>query len=93
VVVQVGSPNFLRLPLLFWVLRNDVVETLLHAARNALDHLWRRSAPERMGPVARVAVPACSVDMMAPTWGLSAGHTHSQEFGPDNPLNVPFRRQ
>jgi hypothetical protein len=51
-VVQAGSPNFLRLPPLFWVLRNDILEALLHAACDALDHLRRRSAPKSMGPPA-----------------------------------------
>jgi hypothetical protein len=51
-IVRAGSPNFLRLPPLFWVLRNDVLETLLHAARDALDHLRRRLASKSMGPPA-----------------------------------------
>jgi hypothetical protein len=91
--VQAGSPNFLRLTPLFWVLRNDILEALLHAARDALDHLRRRSAPKGMGPPARVAVPTRSVDVMAPAGRLPAWHTHPQEFRSNDTLNVPLSWQ
>jgi hypothetical protein len=83
-----GSHNFLGLPSLFWVLGDDVLETLLHTPRDPLDQLRGGFVSKRVSPSAGVSILTGPIYVVPPARWLSLGSAEPQKFQTDDPVDV-----